>query len=101
MNSLARRFLLIAAACVLAAGGFACERLIAADAASLNAATALIRGDEMQQTVNLLASDTLEGRAAGSPGGRAAGAFIVEQLRKLKVKPAGEGGSFEQLFNNG
>jgi membrane-associated protease RseP (regulator of RpoE activity) len=85
----------------LIAETFRGSALNAADAAAVNAAAASIRAEEMQQQVNVLASDTFEGREAGSRGGRAAGAYIIEKLRKLKVAPAGEQGSYEQIFGSG
>src|SRR3954453_2573054 len=73
----------------------------AADATSFEAALGHIRGGEMQKTVNALASDTLEGREAGSRGGIAAAAYLIEHLRKLPVKPSGDNGSYIQYFGNG
>lgn len=54
--------------------------------------------DRLQQHVAFLASDTLEGREAGSSGGRAASQYIVEQLTKLDLKPAGDGARYTQEF---
>jgi len=48
--------------------------------------------------VAVLADDTLEGREAGSRGGRAAAAYIVEQLETLGLEPAGDGGGYAQRF---
>lgn len=49
----------------------------------------------------MLASDTLEGREAGTRGGRAAGAYIVDELRKLNAEPAGIDGGYYQEFGRG
>jgi hypothetical protein len=54
--------------------------------------------DRLQRHATFLASDTLEGREAGSSGGRAACQYIVEQLTRLKLQPAGDGARFTQEF---
>jgi hypothetical protein len=56
---------------------------------------------EMFQTVDDLASPKFEGREAGSTGGRAAGDYLVQQLRKLPLQPAGEKQGYFQPFGNG
>ena len=76
-------------------------RGLAAEASALDLAVKSISADRMQQTVNFLADDTLEGRAAGSRGGRAAGAFLELQFEKLHLQPAGEGGVYFQEFGAG
>lgn len=53
---------------------------------------------ELKRHVAFLASDTLEGRASGSQGGRAAAAYLAHELRQAGLKPGGEGGDFLQLF---
>jgi len=73
----------------------------AADASAVTAALERINSDDLLAHVNVLASDTLEGREAGSRGGKAAGVYIVEQLKKHGAAPAGEDGSFFQPFGNG
>ncbi len=57
-----------------------------------------IAQNNLQQHINVLASDSLEGREAGSRGGRAAANYIVEQLRKIGMAPAGVNGEFFQPF---
>ena len=64
------------------------------------AALDTIVAQEMGQTVDDLASPTFEGREAGSTGGRAAGDYLVEQFRKLPLKPAGKQGYFQPFGNN-
>ena len=66
---------------------------------SVDAATRSIRRIDLSRHINTLASDTLEGRAAGTDGGRAAGSYLVQQLRKLKLSPAGNDGDFFQEFS--
>jgi hypothetical protein len=52
----------------------------------------------MFRTVDELASPKYEGREAGSMGGHAAGDFLVEQLRKLPLRPAGDSHGYFQPF---
>ena len=54
---------------------------------------------DLTRHINTLASDTLEGRAAGTDGGRAAGSYLVQQLRRLKLSPGGHDGDFFQEFS--
>lgn len=54
--------------------------------------------DRLQRHVTFLASDTLEGREAGSSGGRAAAQYLVERLADLGLEPAGDGERYTQDF---
>ncbi len=56
---------------------------------------------DLQRHVMFLASDTLEGRAAGTQGGRAAASYLAAEFRRLGLTPAGEGGDFLQEFGRG
>jgi hypothetical protein len=60
-----------------------------------------IREADLLRHLNFLASDTLEGRDAGSSGGRAAAVYLVGELQRLGLKPAGEEGRFTQDFGVG
>ncbi len=60
---------------------------------SLDAAAASIDAEKAAAHVRFLADDKLEGRAAGTPGGRAAGDYLVERLRALGLEPAGDAGA--------
>ena len=60
-----------------------------------------IEEDDLKRHVSFLASDTIEGRESGSPGGRAAGAYIVDELRKYGLKPGAADNDFYQEFGNG
>ena len=71
---------------------------LAADAAA--AARSSIRAADAGRHVATLADDAFEGREGGSRGGRAAAAYIVEQLERLGLEPAGDGGSFYQSFGS-
>lgn len=72
------------------------SRPIQADAIT-EAGTQIVEAD-LSGHLNVLASDTLEGRGAGSPGGKAAGTYIAEQLQNMGVTPAGEDGTYFQSF---
>jgi hypothetical protein len=64
------------------------------------AAVQSIVADDMGQIVGELASPKFEGREAGSTGGHAAGEYLVNQLRKLPLKPAGDKQGYFQPFGN-
>jgi hypothetical protein len=67
---------------------------------SYTSAVATITRQQLRRHCEFLASDALEGRETGTRGGQAAGAYIVAQLRKLKVRPAGLDGDFYQPFQS-
>lgn len=71
----------------------------AADAKALSVAVESITVAELRAHVNVLASDTFEGREAGSRGGKAAGVYLIGELKKLGVTAGGEK-SFFQFFGN-
>jgi hypothetical protein len=48
--------------------------------------------------IRFLADDRNKGRAAGTAGERDAASFIVAEFRKLKLKPYGDKGTYEQRF---
>ena len=59
-------------------------------------AVSVITRQELRRHCEFLASDALEGRETGTQGGQAAGAYVVAQLRKLKIRPAGVDGDYYQ-----
>jgi hypothetical protein len=69
-------------------------------AADLSASAALdsLRAEDAERHVVALADDALEGRAAGSRGGRAAGAYLVEEFERIGIDPAGNEGGYYQRF---
>lgn len=73
---------------------------VPAAADTLNAATAGIRAADAGRHVGILADDSFEGREGGSRGGRAAAAYVVEQLEKLDLRPAGDAGTWYQPFGS-
>lgn len=50
----------------------------------------------LERHARVLAHDSLGGRANGTPGQRGAAAYIERELRRLGLRPAGEGGTFRQ-----
>lgn len=64
----------------------------------MSAAHATIRAADAGRHVGVLADDSFEGREGGSRGGRAAATYIVEQLTKLGIPPAGDAGTYYQPF---
>jgi hypothetical protein len=81
----------ITAFCCLAATTSTASEMLAKAAASLTA-------NGMARHVKVLADDTFEGREAGKRGGRAAAAYIVEQIEGLGFEPAGDSGTYYQSF---
>ena len=56
---------------------------------------------ELQTHASFLASDTLEGREAGSAGGRATAAYLADQLKQLGLQPLGSETDYRQPFQEG
>lgn len=54
--------------------------------------------DRIEKDVQFLAAPEREGRGIGTPGLEAAGQFIEARFQSLGLKPAGEGGTFRQVF---
>jgi hypothetical protein len=94
-----RRRLLAGAAAVALAG------LSGGDGAQgaefLLPAPASITAVEAARHTHALADDALEGREGGTRGGRAAAAYVVEQIEPLGFEPAGGDGSYYQSFGSG
>jgi len=85
--------------------GLALAALIGRDGAAsaadmLSKANACIRAGDAGRHVGILADDSFEGREGGSRGGRAAGAYVVEQLERLDLEPAGDAGTWYQAFGS-
>ena len=59
-----------------------------------------ILAKDVQQHVHTLASDTFEGRNAGTRGGHAAGIYIAQQLRKSNLMSSVSATSYFQDFGN-
>ncbi len=69
-------------------------------AASWTAALESIRSSELAGHVDYLADKQLQGRRAGSRGGRAAARFLADQFARLGLEPAGTHGAYLQPFNS-
>jgi hypothetical protein len=62
---------------------------------------AQVRETDLLRHLNFLGSDTLEGREAGTSGGRAAAVYLTDKLTRLGLLPAGDAGRFTQDFGAG
>ncbi len=56
---------------------------------------------ELQAHAAFLASDTLQGRDAGTEGGRATAAYLADELKRLKYLPIGTDADYRQAFGAG
>jgi len=54
--------------------------------------------DRMMGHIRFLASEKLRGRGLGTPGLRAASAYIADQFNKIGLKPGGDNGGWFQRF---
>ena len=52
---------------------------------------------DLQESLFYLASDSLQGRLPGSPGGILAGEYIADEFKTYGVKPAGENGYYQNF----
>lgn len=73
----------------------------AAEHAAVRRALESIDAGQLRRHVDVLADDTFEGREAGSRGGRAAAGYIVGELQRHGLQPAGIDGGYFQSFGNG
>ena len=70
----------------------------AGDAGNVAQAKLSIRGPDLKEHISVLASDTLEGREAGTRGGQAAGAYLITFLKQQGLAPKGVDANYEQPF---
>lgn len=66
--------------------------------ASFRAALESITSRDLQEHVDYLAQESLEGREAGTRGGHAAADYLAAQLAKLRLRGAGVDGGYFQPF---
>jgi hypothetical protein len=66
---------------------------------SYRAALESIKADELGERVAKLADPAMEGREAGTPGGRAAGEYLAGEYGRLHLRGGGEKDSFFQPFD--
>jgi hypothetical protein len=53
--------------------------------------------DAMRELISVLAADSLEGRATGSPGAMRAARYIAEQFRAVGLEPLGDSGFYQKV----
>ena len=83
----------------LVASAFATAFALAlASSASAAEAPTQITAPEIKDHVAYLASEALKGRGTGTPGERAAGAYISKQWASYGLQPGGEDGTWFQSF---
>ncbi|WP_262892578.1 M28 family peptidase [Hymenobacter qilianensis] len=63
---------------------------------SVQKALSKVSADNYKAHVQYLADDKLQGRLPGTPGYQMAVEYVVDQLKKAGVEPAGDNGSFTQ-----
>ncbi len=63
------------------------------------ASTPALRAEDIQYHVNYLASDSLEGRLAGTPGNEKAAAYIAAEFKRFGLQPVGDNNSYQQKFD--
>lgn len=81
--------------------GIAFVALIATALADGNAAIQSITAAEIQEHVDVLAGPEMQGRGAGSEGGRLAAEYLAAQFAELGFEPAGTDGTWFQEFGDG
>ncbi|MBI1851883.1 MAG: M28 family peptidase [Planctomycetes bacterium] len=64
-------------------------------------AIASINDADLSSHIYFLASDELEGRAAGTPGCNVAAEYIASELHRSGITPAGDDGTYFQNFKHG
>lgn len=99
MDLNARRRRAVASYLIVAALGASIVRHSTAMEPSVARDTIVI--EDLKRHVGFLASDSVEGREAGTRGGHAAAAYLINELRQLGLTPAGEDGDFIQEFGRG
>jgi len=72
--------------------------LIAQDGASVAAAVHSITAGDVRAHINLLAADSMRGRATPSPELEQAASYIAGQFRAFALAPAGERGTYLQRY---
>lgn len=63
------------------------------------ASTPELSASDIQYHVNYLASDSLEGRLAGTPGSEKAAGYIAAEFTRLGLQPLGDDNSYKQKFD--
>jgi hypothetical protein len=71
---------------------------LAAQAQAVSSAAATITPQDVQKHIDFLASDELRGRDTPSPGLEKAAEYVVQEFKRLGLKPAGDSGTFIQRW---
>jgi acetylornithine deacetylase/succinyl-diaminopimelate desuccinylase-like protein len=74
------------------------RELAGAGAGTVEAANGRVTAGLLREHVEYLASDGLEGRNAGYPGNDKAAEYIADEMKKVGLGPAGDGGTYFQKF---
>jgi hypothetical protein len=94
-------FLAVVACCLVLYGLSLSATLLGAEAGAIHAAAATVTASDLLRHVQVLADDSLEGRAAGSRGGYAAGTYLAGRFHQYGLEPAGDSGAYFQIFQSG
>jgi len=91
-------FLFVATATLAgcSAGDDGTREPVALDTPQVEAAIAAITPEAIEHHMSVLADDSLQGRAPGTPGYAGGAGYAEEQLRSLGLAPAGENGAWRQ-----
>jgi hypothetical protein len=92
------RFALSLLAILLFCRAWAIPLFAAEKSFSYHAALESIKADDLGEYVGRLAAAAMEGREAGTRGGKAAGDYLAEHYTRLHLKGGGENGAFFQPF---
>jgi len=57
-----------------------------------------ITADELRRRIEIISDDSMMGRDTPSPGLERATAYVVREFRRLGLRPAGDGGTYEQRW---
>ena len=56
-----------------------------------------INETDVRRVLSTLAADSMEGRYTGSPGALRAARFITEEMRSIRLAPAGDSGYYQRV----
>ena len=73
-------------------------RVIAVDNVAWTEALSSIRATDLQNHVEVLASDAMEGRASGTKGALEAAKYLAQHFRDAGLQPMGDDGGYYQAF---
>ncbi len=82
----------------IAIASFTAALLIGCGGSAYRSHNPTVTAEELKEHVRYLASDSLQGRRAGTPGNVAAAEYVASRLREYGINPAGDAGSYFQKF---